>query len=306
MTSSTSERPLIARPGGASSHLLGSFAVDRWLKTALILLLVTLVLAGCGSNRFIYNRLDFILPWYLGRYVDLDREQSRAFDTQMEALLRWHRYEELPEYTALLDGFEAALDAPLTADYLQSFSDDLELAWLRIRDRGLEELLALGNTLSEDQIAEFVESLDDRQEEYEEKYLPRSDKEYREEAQESMEDSLEDFVGRLRRDQKDRLQEAVVQLTRSDTFWLKERADWVRSIEGELARDPGWQDRVRDMIVNWESRLQPDVMAVYDHNTATVLQAVADVLNTRSEKQDKRLRREINDLREDVLALSSQ
>ena len=287
-------------------HAPSSVNLTRWFKTSLTLLLVTLVLVGCGSNRFIYNRLDFILPWYLGRYVDLDRDQSRAFDTQIEALLRWHRYEELPEYTALLDGFETSLDAPVTADYLQSFSDDLELAWFRIRDRGLEELLALGDTLSEDQIEEFIESLDEQQEKYEEKYLPRSDEEYREEAQDSMVDSIEDFLGRLSRAQRDRLKEAAMELTRSDTYWLRERAQWVRSIEDELSREPGWQDRVRDMIVNWESRLEPEVMAVYDHNSATVLEAIADILNGRSEKQDRRLRREINDLREDVLALSSQ
>jgi hypothetical protein len=44
-------------------------------------------LSACSSTTFFYNRLDIILPWYLERYVDLDREQSRSLTGSSRACL---------------------------------------------------------------------------------------------------------------------------------------------------------------------------------------------------------------------------
>ena len=64
------------------------------MKRLRIFVLVSLLaaLAGC-SNSFVYNQLDWLIPWYLGDYVDLNREQQRAFKEQLGELLRWHRSE---------------------------------------------------------------------------------------------------------------------------------------------------------------------------------------------------------------------
>jgi hypothetical protein len=44
----------------------------------------------------------------------------------------------------------------------------------------------------------------------------------------------------------------------------------------------------------------------YNHNLAVINEAVADTLNTRTEKQDRRLRREIEQLRQDLEVLIEQ
>ena len=41
-----------------------------------LLIFALLLLGGCSSTTFIYNRLDFILPWYLDDYVELNRAQD--------------------------------------------------------------------------------------------------------------------------------------------------------------------------------------------------------------------------------------
>ena len=35
------------------------------------LIFVLSLLGACSSTTFLYNRLDFLLPWYLGDYADL-------------------------------------------------------------------------------------------------------------------------------------------------------------------------------------------------------------------------------------------
>lgn len=282
------------------AHAL-SAGSPRWL-----LFVAVVLLAGCSSTKFAYNRLDFILPWYLGRYVDLDAGQSDWFDTRIEALLARHRAEELPKYVAFLDALNTDLDRPVTLMQVQGYTDTLELAWYRVRDPGLEELLALGERLSHEQIDGFIDELRKRQEKYEKKYLDRSDEEFREDAQGNLRDMLEDYLGRLSDEQDRRVAKTAQALARTDSEWLEERAAWVDEMERLLAREPGWQEAIRRTIRNWESQLDETTLAVYDRNTQLVQELIVDVVNARTERQDRRLRNRIGELRDDFSDLHGE
>ena len=71
-------------------------------------------------------------------------------------------------------------------------------------------------------------------------------------------------------------------------------------------RAPGWEDRMRDTIEHWEAQLDPETLALYERNTRIVQQALADVLDSRTQRQDRRLRRKLESLREDVDVLIGQ
>jgi hypothetical protein len=265
------------------------------------------LLAGCSSTtRFFYNRLNVVLPWYLERYVDLDRDQRGQFDVQLESLLSWHRREELPRYTLILDDALARLDGEFTAADVIELSEVAELAWYRIRDRALDELLVLGAQLSDAQIEEFLESLDKRQEKFERKYLPRDDEEFRDDAADNLRDTLEDYLGRLAPAQRVIVADTSAALIRSDALWLAERQRWIDMLRAELQREPGWQQRIRRQVLGWEHTLDEERDAAYEHNTLLVQEAVASIVDQRSEKQDRRLRRRLEDLRDDFQQLHEQ
>jgi hypothetical protein len=265
-----------------------------------------LFLSACSSTTFFYNRLDFILPWYLDRYVDLERAQSQKLDIQLEALLDWHRREELPRYLDFLDDIAEDLAAPLSVVQLQNYADRAEQAWLRIRDPGLEFLLRLGEDLSDEQIEDFIAVMAKKQAKYEGKYLDRDDKEMREDVFEGLEETLEDYLGRLDKPQRERLRTATEDLLRSDTVWLQERSAWTAELAQALERKPGWQQRVTRIVYDWEADLDPEVEALYDHNTTVVRAAIVDVLNSRSENQGVRLYKKIDGFRDDLNLLISQ
>lgn len=290
---------MLVRPQ-ATKH----FASRARVRGAL-LLCVVLLISSCSSTKFVYNRLDFFLPWYLGRYVDLDREQSRALDQELVGLLAWHREQELPTYLDLLESVEAELATPLTVETLDRLVRDFETAWYRVRDRGLEALLLLGEELSEDQLDQFVRKLKKQQNKYERKYLKRDDAEFRKDAYENLKDTLSDYLGRLDKSQRAVVQTAVSDLVRSDHYWLAERVAWIEFIENELKREPGWQERVRATVIHWEEQLEPEALAIYESNTLRVQQAAVEILNARTDKQDQRLRRELQKLKDDVVDLSA-
>ena len=276
------------------------------MNRRLAIIALILLLSACSSTTFFYNRLDFLIPWYMGRYVDLDREQSVFLDEQLLPFLAWHRNEELPRYLELLDQAENMLDGPVAADDIARLSLAAEEAWLRVEQRGLEWMIELGAQLSDEQMAEFIDELRKRQIKYEKKYLTRSDEEYREDALDNLRDNLQDYLGRLEPAQREALELHVSRLIRSDSVWLEERASWIDRLDAILQREPGWQQRLREAIRTREETVSEAYTDTYNHNLAVINEAVAETLNTRTDKQDRRLRREIEDLRDDLGVLIEQ
>ena len=114
------------------------------------------VVSACSSTTYVYNRLDFLLPWYMDDYVDLDAEQEAYLDELLVPFLAWHRAHELPVYLTALNRIEDSLNQPLTAEIVGTIVTEFELAWLRLQSEGLERLLDLGASLSDEQIAALL------------------------------------------------------------------------------------------------------------------------------------------------------
>ena len=279
------------------------------MKTSLdkyALIIALLLLTACSGTTFVYNRLDFLLPWYLNDYVDLDRSQKDYLDELLHPYLQWHRSEELPQYLKILDQIEQSLDRTMRPEDVADIAETFEDAWSRLENEGLKWMLALGASLSDEQIAEFLQELQEQQEEYEEKYLTRDEGEFREETYDSMIDGFQDYLGKLDATQKEVLLSTAAAMQRSDTAWLEERAAWLVKLGTLLQREPGWQLRLKRALDAREENHSPAYRQVYGHNVKQIQIAVATVLNSRGEKQDRRLRKKLNNFREDIQTLIEQ
>lgn len=274
------------------------------LKTCLLASL--LVLGACSSTTFVYNRLDFFVPWYLDDYVDLDREQRRELDRQLTPFLAWHRSEELPRYLGLVNEIETDLQQPLQPADIERIFDGMQDAWQRLENASLDWLLVLGDSLTERQVQAFLEELAERQQDLEEEYLERSDPEFRDETYDNLEDNLEDWLGRLDSTQRDRLRQATAGFERIDAVWLAERAAWLEQLKVLLQRQSGWQDALREAIARRDETADPRYQELARHNLAVAFAAIAEVLNSRTPQQDERLREKLGELQEDLALLIAQ
>ncbi|MEM1153725.1 MAG: DUF6279 family lipoprotein [Pseudomonadota bacterium] len=273
----------------------------RWL------LLASLVFLGaCSSTTFVYNQLDTIVPWYVDDYVDLDREQREQLDAELEVFLAWHRQQELPRYVQLLDQVDSTLGTPVTTEEIADLYAEMEVAFVRLEEESLVWLLDLGESLTDQQVAELLVYMQERQEEFKEEYLSRSDEEYREKIYDNLKDNFSDYMGRLDKQQRERLQLASQEMERTDALWLQEREIWQERIAEFLEREPGWQQRVREAVAQRGESVSEEYREAYLHNLDVIFVAVADVLNSRTEKQDDRLRREVVSLRDDLETLIAQ
>jgi hypothetical protein len=281
-------------------------ALRRGLWHTVVGLLLLCVLAGCSSTSFFYNRLDFFVPWYLGDYVSLDRSQDELLENQLQPFLAWHRQDELPRYIALLDRAQSTLDRPVTRDDLADLVVDGERALDRLQNRALDWMLVLGDALREDQLADFMRELREQQAEFEEKYLERDDARYQDDACERLQDNARRYLGRLQSEQKTRLAVGCASLQRSDGVWLAEREAWLDRLEVLLQREPDWHAALRQALTQRRENVADAYRDIWSHNTSVIQRAVVDLLNTRTERQDVHLRRELGKLRADLVALVEQ
>lgn len=68
---------------------------------ALIFTLLFLV-SACSAIRIGYNQADTLLAWMADDYFDFDATQKQDFKTRIDRLLKWHRDEQLPDYSRFL------------------------------------------------------------------------------------------------------------------------------------------------------------------------------------------------------------
>ena len=281
--------------------------IDVLFRGARVWVVIALfVVSACSSTTYVYNRLDFLLPWYMDDYVDLDAEQEAYLDELLVPFLAWHRAHELPVYLTALNRIEDSLNQPLTAAVVGTIVTEFELAWLRLQSEGLERLLDLGASLSDEQIAAFLEALWEQQREFEEEYLERDEEEFFEDNDDNTRDTFQDYLGKLSDDQKQWVRDGSRRLLRSDQVWLKERAQWLTELGILLTREPGWQERVRVAVSAKNNTMTPEYQRIYEHNMDAIYQLAAQVLNARSERQSRHLRGKLADVREDLETLIAQ
>ncbi len=268
-------------------------------RIRLFILVVLLIPGTACSNKFFYGQLDWLIPWYVDDYVDLTFVQKENLDKQVELLLQWHRSEELSRYIEILNHIENDVTKDVTVETVNSWFDVVLFAARRIQVNTLPLAIELGEKLTEEQMAEFVKNLWERQAELEKEYLRRSNEEYIEDNYEILTDNLGEYVGRLSDAQKDRLSKAASTMQRFDHVWLEDRRAWLGKIEELMKREQGWQQAtINAFAVRGEQ--QPKRFKQYlSYNTNIINAAIADVINQLSDKQRGKLLNEIANIRND-------
>ena len=268
-------------------------------------LLVLALLAGCSANRFLYNRADTFVRWAVDDYVDLTSEQQQRFDDNLDVLLDWHRRAELPQYRDFIFLSIAALDDGVTIDEAIVISEAIEQAVNRLQAEFIELLLLTGADLSEQQILDFLAELDRQQQEFAEERLVRDEETYAADAAKSLEGLAKRLLGRLDEAQQSLIASRSKELTRIDRLWYDDRTVWGATLRTILeTRAPDWQSDVRALSEARSSARTPAYVAGIDHNGDVILELLVDIINGRTERQDRKMRRFLNGLIADIDALT--
>lgn len=270
-----------------------------------VLFVALISLTGCSANRLLYNQADTFIRWAADDYVDLTREQQVVFDQRLDDFLVWHRNEELPRYREFIITSLATLDGGVTLDEAVVISEDIDLAADRFQAQFVELLLATAVDLSDEQIQDFLAELDRNQAEYAEERLVRDKATYYEDSAKTMTDLVKRLMGRLSREQRAEIDERSKQLMRIDGLWHDDRARWGSALRVILeAKAPGWQSEIRRLAASRSEARIPAYVAGIEHNGDVILSLLVDTINSRTERQDRRMRQFLEGLIDDIDALT--
>lgn len=275
------------------------------LRLSTTLLVFSLVLAGCSANRFLYNRADTFVRWTIDDYVDLTSEQQKQFDADLDGLLDWHRRYELPLYREFILSSLDALEGGVTIDEAVLISEAIDEAANRLQVKLVGLLLESAEGLTDGQIQDFLDELDGQQEEYAEERLVRDDIKYADDAAESLQGLAKRLLGRLNDDQKALIQSRSTELMRIDRLWHEDRSVWGAKLRAILeSRLPGWQAEIRVLGDSRSETRTPAYVAGIEHNGDVILGLLVEVINGRTERQGRRMRRFLDELIADIDALT--
>ena len=265
-------------------------------------LIILIFLTGCSSTTFVYNRIDFLLPWYLASYVDLSRDQKQYLDELLIPFYSWHRHEELPRYAEIINSVEEILDSEVKVENITLITQDVEESWFRLEDELLLWILPLTKDLSDEQINNFLQVMQTKTIESENKYLKRNDQVYQKHNYNRLRKNLRRFIGTMSKEQLDLVKIASKSMRRVDTEWVQNRKKLVANLGSILQRKESWEKRFIS-ITHRDDLVSKNYRDNYAYNIDITNHLIAAILNTRTEKQDKKLRAQLKRYRTDIETL---
>jgi hypothetical protein len=206
------------------------------LKSLLVPLCLGLLLVGCSRLELLYRNLDWLLPWRLDHYLDLDRQQQAWLKPRLQTHLGWHCSVELPRYFDWLQRTRHLLEQPAPSPaQLRSQFAEIDDALQRIAVQITPTAIALLQTLSAEQVARLFTTLDEDNREAREDFLEPPLAEQISQRSERMQERLRPWFGPLNPTQRRQIAHWANRLGEQNRLWLGNRLRWQQALRDALA-----------------------------------------------------------------------
>ena len=271
------------------------------LKKATLILI--LFLGGCSSITFIYNQFDNLFPWYLESYVDLNRDQKQYLDELLTPFFQWHRVEEMPKYAQIIGDLELAINDEVDIESITLITYNVEESWARLEDQMIMWVIPLARELSDEQITKFIQVLRTKTAQSEKKLLLRNDQVYQSDSYKSLRKNLRRFMGSMTKDQLELVKITSKKMKRTDGERIQSRKAFIEKLNLILQREQGWEEGLKK-ITHSDELVAENYQSTYDFNTDLIQQLLVAILNSRNDKQDKKLRTQLSRYKTDINSLN--
>lgn len=277
------------------------------LRISLVLLL-SVAVTGCGV-RFVYNQLDWLIPWYLDDYVELGSEQEALFESHLESYLEWHRKDQLPKYAAFLHQIANQAEAGLSVKDIAQIELQTEDFAQALMDRMLNDLIDLLATASDKQIDQLFERLELDNKEYRKEYIGVSPEKQRKERFKEVVKYAERWTGRLSDDQISEIRVWANQFELMGEEIEAARLAWQHEFKRILMMREdrsAYEAQFRELISNPKFGRSPKLQEKLEHNSQQVLQLYLALDKTLSPSQRKHMVDKLRSYADDFLVLAQQ
>ena len=278
----------------------------RW--GILALLIAAALLSGCSTTR-LYNNADRLIAWRADSLLGLSAEQRGAFRDDLGPVLAWHRQTQLPRWADALERLALAVeDDAVSPALVETLETDLRADVAELTRALAPAALTLLRSLNDEQVAalpaRFAEEDADLNEDYEGLALEAQ----RAEWARSLEDGLEDWVGRLTPGQQEAIAALSQEIRPDNADWVAYRQAWQRAfLEALERRDSPWFAAVLPVLMVHRSAFYtPAYAAQRAQNDPAYSAFFPAFLGSLTASQRNRLSGKLRDLSEDFAALAAQ
>lgn len=266
-------------------------------------LLLVFTLSGC-STTFIYNNLDWLIPWYLDDYIELNKPQKADFKPALRSWLAWHKQTQLPLYEAdfiqLKQQFEQG--SLNEQQWLTVFANGRK-RYQSVRDYLVPRLMPFAQTLTEPQVKQLFNTLaEERQDEYQE--FSELDAQARlERRQKQLQANVKEWVGKLSKTQKATIARYAEQFASTYSEWMAYQDD-VQGVARQLFTLRGEPEvfarQLSGLMLEPEVYRSEAYQQAAEQNRLLYAQLYAELLPGLSNKQRKRVLRKFDQWIEDL------
>lgn len=277
------------------------------LKTFISLWLSLTLLAGCSQIGLTYRHLDFIIPWSLNDYLDMNASQKDWLDERLKEHLSWHCTTQIPGYLDWLDRLQGMVENnQVNQEQLKARTAEARQAIATLSKEITPSAVELLRQLDDQQVAEmeaaFAKDLRKHEDEYVDQPL---DKQISERAQ-RMEKRLTPWMGKLNAAQQARVMQWSTSLGEQNRLWIDNRAHWQSLLLGAVKQRNAadFDQKIASLLQDRQTFWTPEYRATYDHTEQAAISLIADLMAQSTADQRQKLLAKIADVRKDFTDLS--
>ena len=266
------------------------------IKQTLLFISLALFISGC-SFRFVYNHLDWWTNWYLDDYVELNKQQQKRFDQSFDELHLWHRKTQLPLYSAQLKKLKQAINSDINEQQITENLATFVQHWQNFLSAAEPKLQPLAYSLNDEQRQQLIQALQENNQERLDDHEQLSDAEWIEQKAREQQEQLKKWFGKLSKTQKAQVATYSESFQRSFQPWMTYRQQWTSQfselLNGNLAEHQFKFEFYR-LFVNGRSLRSDDFNMITEHNNKVFAKIFAYMVDDASEKQRKRINKELD------------
>lgn len=284
--------------------------LNRRLSLTIVAVLV-LTQCACSRIEFAYNYLDWLVGFYIERYVELTPAQRDLLSNDIDALKNQHCRDTLPGYIKVLDNIQDGFRSGMPpAERIHSYADIIVQAGRDLADQAYPAVARLLISFSDEQVEELLVSFERNNTKFVKKLKKSSIEETAKEYRKARVADLEHWIGELSDEQ------LTIVTAWSRTFrplgleglavrrmWQQEFAELLQHRNQSFTQ---FFPRVRAFFEKRRDDPSGQYRKKLDYNKAETADMVAAVLAKSSREQRSHLDREIDDLRNDLRSLVCQ
>ncbi len=279
------------------------------LRAGWLALLCLMLISGCTA-QFLYNRLNFLIPWYLSGQVSLDDAQEAELKNAISSLTAWHRSSQLGRYSAFMRSFSAEIAQPVTREQIERASHTIEGFWVDIIRELTPDAALWLQSLSPAQVDELMTSFAEDDEDSRDEECTAPSEKQTERRIKGITRAVKYWAGPLDDAQRELVAEAAKELRPTGCDWLESRARWRDQLRRALSATADAQARdasVRALLLDPRPTWTQAYRSGFEANRSRIIDLMASLDATWNAAQRRAIQDRLTKLAGDLdeLAKSS-